>query len=221
VIITTKSVKVPELYLPRNPSKLTFQFTIEALAVSGMAMEGLNTLITKLEGQTSWQARRQFRKIVEYWPKSVGYAVARQTRPISLQRQVLQVATSTSAWAQTLMMERPRILKKLNHYLPTPVKEIRFSTAQWSMNAINTNTRVGMQLFSNHPSYIGSQTEVNTQESNTSKKLTPYEAFEIWSTRIQAQQKHQSICPACKCPCPIGEIERWDICALCATKNWS
>ncbi|NEP50291.1 MAG: DUF721 domain-containing protein, partial [Moorea sp. SIO3C2] len=28
------------------------------------------------------------------------------------------------------------------------------------------------------------------------------------------------LCPQCKCPTPPGELQRWDVCGLCAIKQW-
>jgi predicted nucleic acid-binding Zn ribbon protein len=27
-------------------------------------------------------------------------------------------------------------------------------------------------------------------------------------------------CPQCQCPTPPGELERWSVCAVCATQRW-
>lgn len=184
-----------------------------------MSLEGLNGLIQGLEGQASWQTRRQFRQVISYWPKAVGYVVARQTRPTSIQRQVLYVAASTAAWSQTLSFERPRILKKLNGYLQPPLKDIRFSAAQWS-NKKPQITPTDSDYFVQHPSYIGTQNNEPTGTTKTVEKITPYEAFKGWSARLQKQQQRQALCPECKCHCPSGELERWSVCSLCAAKHW-
>ncbi|NJL81148.1 MAG: hypothetical protein HC917_24425 [Richelia sp. SM2_1_7] len=41
------------------------------------------------------------------------------------------------AWAQNLTFERQRLLKKLNKILPTPLVDIRFSTARWQRTKKN------------------------------------------------------------------------------------
>ncbi|MBE9064644.1 DciA family protein, partial [cf. Phormidesmis sp. LEGE 11477] len=71
-----------------------------------MGLEGLSSLIKGLENQDSWQTQRQFRLVLQHWPKAVGFAVARQTRPVSICRSELYVAAATSVWAQTLTYER-------------------------------------------------------------------------------------------------------------------
>ncbi len=172
--------------------------------------------------------QKQFRLVLLHWPKAVGFAVARKTRPVGIQRDTLYVATCTAAWAQTLAYERLNILRKLNRYQPKPLKTIRFSTAQWnqavgrgreaggaiaSSNAPNSDPNTGR--LKGHPSYIG---EVPTIPPDT--QLTPQEAFQRWAGTLQQMQRVQSLCPICHCRCPKGELDRWGRCALCATKQW-
>ena len=200
-----------------------------------MALDSLGGLIKGLENQASWQAQRQFRLVVQHWPKAVGFAVARQTRPIAIQRSTLYVTTATAAWAQSLTYERTNILRKLNRHQRQPIKNIRFSSAQWEQT-IQTQTVQTQATPSaqQHPSYVGMPTEtltaspqLNNQISNQTTEPaiarepnTPEEAFKRWAAIIQNRQRTQTLCPQCRCYCPKGEIERWSTCALCATKRW-
>lgn len=186
-----------------------------------MALEGLGGLIKGLESQESWQAQKQFRLVLLHWPKSVGFAVARVTRPISIQRDTLYVATSTSTWAQTLLYERLNILRKLNRYQRPPLKGIRFSTAQWAQNQARVKPKSPFETsqandrLAHHPSYIG-HTPILPKPS----VKTPAEAFQRWASTMQTMQSSQALCPQCHCHCPQGELTRWAICALCAAKRW-
>lgn len=185
-----------------------------------MALEGLGGLIKGLENQESWQVQKQFRLVLFHWTQSVGSAVARNTRPVGIQRGTLYVAAATAAWAQTLTYERLNILRKLNRFQRQPLKTIRFSTAQWaqeiqSKDAIATSKTISDRL-SHHPSYIGEVPAIET----TTYKQTPKEAFQRWANTLQQMQQAQSICPHCRCHCPQGELDRWGRCALCATKQW-
>ncbi|NEP17950.1 MAG: DUF721 domain-containing protein [Leptolyngbya sp. SIO4C1] len=183
-----------------------------------MSLEGLNGLIQGLEAQASWQARRQFRLVVMYWPKAVGYAVAQQTRPVSLQRQVLQVAVSSAAWAQTLAFERRRILQKLNARIQPALKDIRFSPGQWTAGAAPRRL-ADLSELSHHPSYIGPDAVAPVDEE-AARSQTPIAAFQRWAQLVQAQHRRQSVCPQCGCACPSGEMARWQCCALCVAKSW-
>ncbi len=177
-----------------------------------MGLDGLGNLIKGLESQESWQAQRQFRQVLQQWPKAVGFAVARHTRPVSIQQGTLYVATSTAAWAQTLLYERFNILRKLNRHQRQPLKNIRFSTAQWAQSASTQKPTLAM---SQHPSYLG---QIPTLPRLATQ--TPAVAFQRWAAAVREMQTTQALCPQCRCHCPPGEIDRWTVCALCATKRW-
>ncbi|MBE9076676.1 DUF721 domain-containing protein [Romeria aff. gracilis LEGE 07310] len=182
-----------------------------------MALEKLHQLLQGLEAQESWQMRRQMRQILDHWPKSVGSAVARQSRPVGVRRSVLYVATASAAWAQTLAFERLNILRQLNPYLAQPLRDIRFSPAQWTQSADhNPRLRVEGQLRS-HPCYTP---PAHSQPPLASLPSTPKQSFERWAKAVQQQQQRQIRCPTCCYPCPPGEIQRWSVCALCAVKQW-
>ena len=187
-----------------------------------MSLEGLSHLIKGLESQESWQVQRQFRTVLKHWPKSVGFAVARKTRPTSIQRDMLYVATATAAWAQTLSYERYNILKKLNRYQQRPLKGIRFSTAQWAQTTSFTPPTGSNER---HPSYIGQVPTLPPSEDSSPSghpsisQNTPSAAFKRWAATMQSMQKTQAVCPQCRCHCPSGELERWTMCALCAAQR--
>ena len=182
-----------------------------------MGFSGLRSLITDIEAHPTWQARRQFRQVVEYWPKAVGYRVARQTKPVSIQRHVLYVTVANASWAQTLTLERRRILHKLNRLLAMPLDDIRFSSAQWHTKPMRAKATVSDWVKA-HPSYIGApETEISTEQEPTK---TPEEAYALWATLKKQQQKSQEICPECQCACPPGELARWSMCAPCVAKTW-
>ncbi|MFK8183214.1 MAG: DciA family protein [Phormidesmis sp.] len=188
-----------------------------------MALEGMGGLIKGLESQESWQVQRQFRLVLLHWPKAVGFAVARKTRPISIQRGTLYVATATASWAQTLSYERLTILKKLNRHQRQPLRSIRFSTAQWAQDsAIASSETAGTteqssetSRLASHPSYVGAVPSLPAKAGQT-----PQDAFQRWANALQEMQQLQSMCPICRCHCPQGELERWSRCGHCAAKRW-
>lgn len=192
-----------------------------------MGLEGLDNLIKGLEAQDSWQAQRQFRLVLRHWPKAVGFAVARQTRPTSIHRSELYVATATSVWAQTLTYERFKILQKLNRYQPKPIKNIRFSTALWESLGASLAKASETKGIRDRLQQPGSRQLVNTQPSNIRQAqpsaptpTNPSEAFARWARSVQQMHSSQPLCPSCQCRCPQEELERWSVCALCATKQW-
>ncbi|MDV3349476.1 DUF721 domain-containing protein [Leptothoe sp. LEGE 181152] len=182
-----------------------------------MGFSGLRSLITDIEAHPNWQSRRQFAQVVEYWPKTVGYVVARQTKPVSIQRHILYVTVANASWTQTLTLERRRILHKLNRLIAVPLHDIRFSSAQWHTKPVRKTQPVSDWVKA-HPSYLG-ETDSEELPQETSTK-TPEEAYALWANMKKKQQESQEICPQCHCHCPPGEIARWTMCALCITKTW-
>jgi len=192
-----------------------------------MPFEPLKSLIGSLEQQPHWQTRRQFYQVLEYWPKAVGHLVARQTRPVSIQRQVLYVSVSTAAWAQTLTFERRRILTQLNDRLACPLSDLKFSAAQWRQSPEPRQRQADSELIRQHPSYVTPKTgseqlstplpDASGESDNTNGAQ---QAFARWSQQIRTSHVHQSLCPTCQCHCPPGELKRWQMCALCAVKQW-
>ena len=182
-----------------------------------MGFSGLQSLITDIETQPGWQARRQFSQVVDYWPKAVGYVVARQTKPESIQRHVLYVTVANASWAQTLTLERRRILHKLNRLLAMPLDDIRFSSARWHAKPIRRNQPVSDWVKA-HPSYLGEPKPGEVHQKEPAR--TPEEAYAAWVIMKKSQQKLQEICPECECACPPGEIARWNMCAPCIVKVW-
>lgn len=188
-----------------------------------MTLTSLHQVLGVLEAQENWHTRRHFQGVLACWVDVVGLAVAAQTRPISIQRQVLQVATSSSAWAQNLMFERQRILVKLNGRVSNPLIDIRFSTALWKhpsrSNAAIDETSEQIKLWQAHPCRLALP-ESGSSKVSTSLPHDPKTAFDLWAKRVQARSRQLPLCPTCRCPTPQGELQRWAVCALCAAKCW-
>lgn len=199
-----------------------------------MALQSLQRLMKQIEQQKTWQAQHIFRQVVSRWPELVGEAVALQTRPTSLQDQVLQVAVANASWAQNLMFERRRLMQKINAELNVNLRDIRFSTAKWG-SSTGTKTRMAdsLQIWQQHPSRISDGSDSSDQpsadgqndrrfgETDLSHSVAdPREVFERWAKRVQVRSQSLPLCPQCHCPTPQGELERWSVCSLCVTKRW-
>lgn len=181
-----------------------------------MSFQSLQQVLGVLEKHDSWKKRQQFRQLVVCWAEVVGNAVAAQTRPLYIQRQVLQVATSSSAWAQNLAFERCRILEKLNAQLPYSISDIRFSTGQWQSSEKNeTKSAESSILWQGHPSQISIAPQ---RRPPAPLPPNPQTAFQHWSSQVRDRSRHLPPCPVCHSPTPPGELQRWSICALCAAK---
>ncbi|MBD2090109.1 DUF721 domain-containing protein [Microcoleus sp. FACHB-1515] len=185
-----------------------------------MALRSLHHVLNLLE-QSAWQERQQFQRLTTVWSEVVGATIATQTRPIAIQRQVLQVATSNTVWSQTLAFERVRILDRLNAQLATALVDIRFSPRQWQTEqpAIATPTAL---LFQMHPCRVEATEPIAHQNSieSTSANQTPTIAFQHWAIAMQTRSQHLPLCPVCDCPTPAGELQRWSMCTHCVVKQW-
>ncbi|HBE17434.1 MAG TPA: DUF721 domain-containing protein [Cyanobacteria bacterium UBA11149] len=197
--------------------------------------ESLNRILSKLENQPLWQERQELQQLLACWAEIVGTKAAQETRPFAIARDTLYVATSSSVWVQDLKLKRYQILKQLQAKLSIPFTDIYFSTAQWHQDSTDSSTT----SLSQHPSYIdpkfgnsqcrdGSKNGDDCQNSppipldaaSLPTYRDPQSAFARWAQILQARSQSLPLCPQCGCPTPMGEIQRWYVCALCAAKQW-
>jgi predicted nucleic acid-binding Zn ribbon protein len=182
-----------------------------------MNFKSLPQLLNAISSQESWQGRQQFQQLLACWIEVVGAVVAAQTRPRAIQRQVLQVATSSSVWAQNLAFERHRIVERLNERLQLDLTDIRFSTAHWQLEFSRSpveNFSEAVILWRDHPSSI------TTPRLPCPPARDPQTAFRNWARVVRVQSQHLPLCPRCHCHTPPGELERWAVCALCAAQQF-
>ncbi|MBW4614172.1 MAG: DUF721 domain-containing protein [Desmonostoc vinosum HA7617-LM4] len=179
-----------------------------------MSLKSINDVLDVLEKQAKWQ-EEPFQCLLKCWAEIVGATAAAHTRPQSIQRDVLWVATSSAAWAQNLTFGRSPLLVKLNQKLAKPLIDIRFSTALWQQKPLEPKQQ--QILPHEHPSYLGDEVSLEDvtpiiQDANA--------AFKTWAKKMQARSHHLPLCPRCQCPTPVGELQRWNVCSLCAAKQW-
>jgi predicted nucleic acid-binding Zn ribbon protein len=177
-----------------------------------MSFKSIDQVLGNIQRSPQWQ-EQVFLQLLKCWGEVVGSPVAAQTRPLSIQRDVVWVATSSAAWAQNLTFGRKTILMKLNEKLSTSLVDIRFSTAEWK-NSPPTGTEPTVSA-SEHPSYVADDLIGDRVKPNLDNALG---GFENWARKMQERSHHLPLCPQCQCPTPQGELERWDVCSLCFTK---
>ncbi|MBU7586233.1 MAG: DUF721 domain-containing protein [Nostoc sp. TH1S01] len=180
-----------------------------------MSLKSVNDILGFLEQQARWQ-EQPLQKVLHCWAEVVGAVAAKHTQPLVIQRDVLRVATSSAAWAQNLAFKRQIILLKLNEKLPTPLVDIRFSTAGWQNASAKPQQLTGSAP--EHPSYLGNIS--NFQRDASPVQANPQTAFGQWAEKIQVRSHNLPLCPQCQCPTPPGELQRWQVCALCASKQF-
>ncbi|MEN9224131.1 MAG: DUF721 domain-containing protein [Thermostichus sp. HHBFW_bins_43] len=166
-----------------------------------------------------WAELRQMQTLRQLWPETVGAVVAAQTRPLSVRQQVLQVATSTPAWAQNLAFQRHLILKKLNSHLHSPLSDIRFSPGAWHEGSNPTPNHPDAELMGKFYSALRHDGRASNPDPSRAEKqpADPQRAFERWARVVKQQQTQQNMfpCPVCRCPTPAAELERWFVCGFC------
>lgn len=181
-----------------------------------MSLKSVNDILSLPEIQILLY-EQPFPRLLKCWAEVVGSAIAAHTQPLSIQRDVLRVATSSAAWAQNLTFERQRLLVKLNQKLPDPLVDIHFSTAGWKRPQDKANQQKTISTAS-HPSYLGDEIGLVPEVLPTKNANA---AFENWAKKMQRRSHNLPICPQCQSPTPPGEIQRWGVCSICATKQFS
>lgn len=188
-----------------------------------MSFQSLPQLLNAVTHQENWRGRQQFQQLVACWFEVVGSVVAAQTRPLAIQRKVLQVATSSSVWSQNLAFERHRILDKLNARLSLDLTDIRFSPAQWQSDFYRNqveNFSETVILWREHPCRVSLRSTQSVPPISQPIARDPQTAFRNWARTVRAQSQHLPLCPACHSPTPEGELTRWSVCALCAAQQF-
>jgi predicted nucleic acid-binding Zn ribbon protein len=178
-------------------------------------MTSVSDILDILQARGHWQTP-PLQILLKCWHEVVGSNIALQTRPVSIYRDVLRVATSSAAWAQTLTFERKNLLSKVNQKLSVPLTDIHFSTAGWNISS--SRPKPQKPSYTEHPFYIEQITASEPVDTNT--RLSVNATFDSWVKRMQASSHNLPLCPQCSCPTPVGEIQRWGICALCAAKRF-
>jgi predicted nucleic acid-binding Zn ribbon protein len=175
-----------------------------------MALEGLHAVLSQLK-KTHWKDQQSFEAFVRLWPEVVGTAVAAQTRPVKLSTQgILYVTVSSGVWAQNLAFERVRLLKKVNAAWSEAVKDIYFSTRDWSRSP-SPRLRQALDLK------LTPSPALKLQGKRPQPK-DARDAFSRWSLAVQEQAKGNASCPLCQCPTPLEELKRWSHCSLCLSR---
>ncbi len=185
-----------------------------------MSFQSLNQILGYLKIIEQSPQQQDFQKLIESWEQLLG-VMASQTKPLYIKRGVLYVATSSATLSQELSFQVPQLLHQLNHLLSIPLDNIRFSPAQWYTRLpLSQSTQTEKNDWQQHPSMIP-QLKKPPQTNSTPKNQNPQTTFQNWAKAIQKRSESLPLCPQCQSPTPPGEIQRWSVCAICATKQWS
>lgn len=189
-----------------------------------MTLQSIDQVLTHtLSSRTTWHTHQQFQQLLDCWADVVGTAVANHARPIGINRRVLQVATANPAWSQSLTFERHRILAKLCDRIGLDLTDIRFSPGQWlTANRRDQQRTVETELLRQHPSFVamGPDPDPEVQPQQGTNSHDPEGAYQQWAAFIQTRSQQCPLCPQCHCPTPLGELQRWSTCGICASHGW-
>ena len=202
-----------------------------------MHFNSLESILEQLEQQPGWEKFRDYRQLLKCWDNAINQNTAKHTRPLYITRQVLWVATSSSARAQELSFQRYTLLKRLNKQLPFTLKDIRFSSSRWHVSTDEINRSEIMFRASEQKSDLKSQFEpknkdkaIDTKVVNKSLQNNINEpsnsakakmAARRWLDKVNQNSSSWSACPKCNAPASIKEIKRWNLCYLCVSRQWS
>lgn len=191
-------------------------------------MQSLHHILGRLQSQILTPEQQQFQDLCQCWSEIVGTVASRHTRPVTWHRGVLSVATSSATWSQDLTLKRVQIIHKLHQKLLFPVQDIKFSPAGWRYQphgeqpgSLPAPADELSQIWQEHPSRVEIPTPTPKDDIQASRRapMTPLTAFEDWANCLKQRSQDLPLCPQCHCPTPPGELSRWSVCGLCATKN--
>lgn len=182
-----------------------------------MPLRTVSDVLEILQARGHWQTP-PLQILLKCWHEIVGSSIALQTRPVSIHRDVLRVATSSAAWAQTLTFSRKTLLIKVNHKLSAPLTDIHFSTAGW--NSTTPIVKPKRPPHQEHPCYQEQVLEPIEESTKVNGSNAVNETFDSWAKKVQASSRNLPLCTDCQSPTPFGELERWGVCALCAAKRF-
>lgn len=190
-----------------------------------MLFNSVEQILIQLEQQPGWEKFREYRQLLQCWDNVVSQNIAKHTRPLHLNRQVLWVATSSAARAQELSFQRYTLLKKLNKQLPFVLKDIRFSSSGWHQT---TQQQSNEQIFTVSDRHISKANlgsivieQEDRQNTHPPSSSSAKDAAKRWLKTIEQNSSKFISCPNCSSPTPKKEIERWNLCYHCIAQKWS
>ena len=91
-----------------------------------MPLTPISTITNNLQTQPGWEGVRDWGLIVTAWFATVSPTIGSHSRPKSLARGILTIATNSSSLAHQLTFGRQALCKQLNTQLILPITDLRF-----------------------------------------------------------------------------------------------
>jgi predicted nucleic acid-binding Zn ribbon protein len=210
-----------------------------------MSFTHLSSLIEALRPSFRSPEQQQLDAIINAWAIALGSQIADNSRPLHYERHNLTIAVRQAIWAQQLTAQTHQILQHLRPHLPLhlTIKTLRFRVApdrcrptpqnrlpstptdnpahpsRWPRSPAQSNTSTPTV----HPNpHISPPNDIPTLPINPaapppvpSPKLQ--HIIDRWRSNLDQHAPHLQHCPHCQCLTPPAELDRWQMCALCAT----
>jgi predicted nucleic acid-binding Zn ribbon protein len=197
--------------------------------------DSVEQILSQLETQPGWEKFREHRQILKCWSRVVNQKTAQHTRPLYINRQILYVATSSSARAQELAFQRSTLLKRLNQQselaeLATEIKDIRFSSSQWHQESNSPHSQASFFTISDRQKIkTASASLIDPKQDNTpqnrdnhlSSQEQAKKAAQRWLKSIEQKLITTATCLKCNSIISQAELNRWNLCHHCAAQKWS
>jgi predicted nucleic acid-binding Zn ribbon protein len=200
-----------------------------------MDLTDLSSLIDALRPSFRSPEQQQLDAIVTAWAIALGEHIAANSRPMHYERQKLTIAVRQAIWAQQLTAQTHQILQHLNPHLPPQIRiqTLRFRVASYHcLTPASAPTQPSATLSICHPSRWPIPPEPRTDAAEApavhspptpspqprlSNSHTLQQTVNRWKTKLDRHAPYLQACPRCRCLAPPAELDRWQMCAVCAT----
>ncbi len=92
-----------------------------------MSLTPISKISFDIQNQPGWEGVREWGIVVRTWAEIVSPTVAARSRPKSLSRDMLTIATDGASLAHQLTFNRRTLCQKLNARLPIAIADLRFA----------------------------------------------------------------------------------------------
>ncbi len=178
-----------------------------------MGLANLQRILQLIQQRPGWEKLKRYQEVQAAWTKAIAESLQSQTRPLGIRQHVLTIAVSSATLAQTLQLQRPKLLATLNEYLDPPLKDLRFSPLLWHQHLVQS-PEYRASIPSPHPK------PVPPVPLNSPTAKTTSEALTQWIQSLEQRSSVLQECPQCHSPSLPSELERWSTCAACARQRW-
>jgi predicted nucleic acid-binding Zn ribbon protein len=91
-----------------------------------MSLTPISTIVFQIQNQPEWADIRDWGLIVQAWATTMSPAIASHSRPKSIARGIVTIATNSSSLAHQLTFGRQALCQQLNTQLIVPIAGLRF-----------------------------------------------------------------------------------------------